>query len=47
MESLEANISASLEALEGNEINASWELAGWVSLSEAEVANLKVEYERK
>ena len=30
-----------------NEINASWELAGWVSLSEAEIATLKVEYERK
>ncbi|CAD8107505.1 unnamed protein product [Paramecium primaurelia] len=47
LESLEANLQASLEALEVNEINASWELAGWVSLSEAEVANLKVEYERK
>ncbi|CAD8082231.1 unnamed protein product [Paramecium sonneborni] len=47
LESLEANLQASLEALEVNEINASWELAGWVSLSEAEVSNLKVEYERK
>ncbi|CAD8089540.1 unnamed protein product [Paramecium sonneborni] len=47
LEGLEANLQASLEALETNEINASWELAGWVSLSEAEVANLKVEYERK
>ncbi|CAD8172650.1 unnamed protein product [Paramecium pentaurelia] len=47
LESLEANLQASLEALEVNEINASWELAGWVSLSEAEAANLKVEYERK
>ncbi|CAK78543.1 unnamed protein product (macronuclear) [Paramecium tetraurelia] len=47
LESLEANLQASLDALEVNEINASWELAGWVSLSEAEVANLKVEYERK
>ncbi|CAD8078727.1 unnamed protein product [Paramecium primaurelia] len=47
LESLEANLQASLEALEVNEINASWELAGWVSLSEAEVENLKVEYERK
>ncbi|CAD8088574.1 unnamed protein product [Paramecium primaurelia] len=47
LESLEVNLAASLEALEVNEINASWELAGWVSLSEAEVENLKVEYERK
>ncbi|CAK73707.1 unnamed protein product (macronuclear) [Paramecium tetraurelia] len=47
LEGLEANLAASLEALETNEINASWELAGWVSLSEAEVSNLKVEYERK
>ncbi|CAK93117.1 unnamed protein product (macronuclear) [Paramecium tetraurelia] len=47
LEGLEANLAASLEALETNEINASWELAGWVSLSEAEIANLKVEYERK
>ncbi|CAD8068654.1 unnamed protein product [Paramecium sonneborni] len=47
LEGLEANLQASLEALETNEINASWELAGWVSLSEAEVTNLKVEYERK
>ncbi|CAD8186126.1 unnamed protein product [Paramecium octaurelia] len=47
LESLEANLQASLEALEVNEINASWELAGWVSLSEAEIATLKVEYERK
>ncbi|CAD8064614.1 unnamed protein product [Paramecium primaurelia] len=47
LEGLEANLAASLEALETNEINASWELAGWVSLSEAEVTTLKVEYERK
>ncbi|CAD8059095.1 unnamed protein product [Paramecium primaurelia] len=47
LEGLEANLAASLEALETNEINASWELAGWVSLSEAEIATLKVEYERK
>jgi hypothetical protein len=47
LESLEANLEASLSALEVNEIDASWELAGWVSMSEAEIATLKVEYERK
>ena len=47
LEGLEANLEASLSALEENEISASWELAGWVSLSEAEVTSLEVEYERK
>ncbi|CAD8150777.1 unnamed protein product [Paramecium octaurelia] len=47
LEGLEAELSASLENLKQNEINASWELAGWVSLSEAEISSLEVEYERK
>lgn len=47
LEELEGNLKASLTNLETNEINAAWELAGWVSLSEAEVETLKVEYERK
>jgi hypothetical protein len=47
LEGLEANLEASLSALEENEISASWELAGWVSLSEAEATNLVVDYERK
>ncbi|CAD8101569.1 unnamed protein product [Paramecium sonneborni] len=47
LEGLEAELAASLENLKQNEINASWELAGWVSLSEAEIASLEVEYERK
>ncbi|CAD8170898.1 unnamed protein product [Paramecium octaurelia] len=46
LESLEANLQASLEALEVNEIIASWQLARWISFSEAEVANLMVEYEK-
>ncbi|CAD8153266.1 unnamed protein product [Paramecium octaurelia] len=47
LEGLESELSASLENLKQNEINASWELAGWVSLSEAEISSLEVEYERK
>ncbi|KAM3134649.1 hypothetical protein pb186bvf_013291 [Paramecium bursaria] len=47
LETLAAEVEGSLENLKMNEINASWELAGWVSLSEAEVDTLKVEYERK
>ncbi|CAD8067949.1 unnamed protein product [Paramecium sonneborni] len=47
LEGLEAELEASLENLKQNEINASWELAGWVSLSEAEISSLEVEYERK
>ncbi|CAD8185977.1 unnamed protein product [Paramecium pentaurelia] len=47
LEGLESELAASLENLKQNEINASWELAGWVSLSEAEIASLEVEYERK
>jgi hypothetical protein len=47
LEGLEAELEASLENLKVNEINASWELAGWVSLSEAEIASLEVEYDRK
>ncbi|CAD8089924.1 unnamed protein product [Paramecium primaurelia] len=47
LEGLHSELEASLENLKQNEINASWELAGWVSLSEAEIASLKVEYERK
>lgn len=40
-------MKASLTNLESNEINAAWELAGWVSLSEAEIETLKVDYDRK
>ena len=47
LEGLESELEASLENLKINEINASWELAGWVSLSEAEIASLEVEYDRK
>ncbi|CAD8090430.1 unnamed protein product [Paramecium primaurelia] len=47
LEGLHSELEASLENLKQNEINASWELAGWVSLSEAEIASLEVEYERK
>ncbi|CAD8152489.1 unnamed protein product [Paramecium pentaurelia] len=47
LEGLESELDASLENLKVNEINASWELAGWVSLSEAEISSLEVEYERK
>ncbi|CAD8199825.1 unnamed protein product [Paramecium pentaurelia] len=47
LEGLESELAASLENLKQNEINASWELAGWVSLSEAEISSLEVEYERK
>ncbi|CAD8064016.1 unnamed protein product [Paramecium sonneborni] len=47
LEGLESELEASLENLKQNEINASWELAGWVSLSEAEISSLEVEYERK
>ncbi|CAD8105205.1 unnamed protein product [Paramecium sonneborni] len=47
LEGLQNELEASLENLKQNEINASWELAGWVSLSEAEISNLEVEYERK
>ncbi|CAK94132.1 unnamed protein product (macronuclear) [Paramecium tetraurelia] len=47
LEGLESELEASLENLKQNEINASWELAGWVSLSEAEITSLEVEYERK
>ncbi|CAD8110056.1 unnamed protein product [Paramecium sonneborni] len=47
LEGLQSELEASLENLKQNEINASWELAGWVSLSEAEISNLEVEYERK
>ncbi|CAK91394.1 unnamed protein product (macronuclear) [Paramecium tetraurelia] len=47
LQGLESELEASLENLKQNEINASWELAGWVSLSEAEITSLEVEYERK
>ncbi|KAM3134064.1 hypothetical protein pb186bvf_013790 [Paramecium bursaria] len=47
LETLEAELQGSLENLQTNEINASWELAGWVALAEAEIATLNVEYERK
>ncbi|CAK89878.1 unnamed protein product (macronuclear) [Paramecium tetraurelia] len=47
LEGLHSELEGSLENLKQNEINASWELAGWVSLSEAEIASLEVEYERK
>ncbi|CAD8180760.1 unnamed protein product [Paramecium octaurelia] len=47
LEGLQSELEASLENLKQNEINASWELAGWVSLSEAEITSLEVEYERK
>jgi hypothetical protein len=33
--------------LEVNEVAASWELAAWVSSSDAEVRFLEAEYERK
>ncbi|KAM3141358.1 hypothetical protein pb186bvf_006476 [Paramecium bursaria] len=47
LESLEAELEASLGNLQTNEINASWELAGWISLSEAEIDTLETEYQRK
>jgi hypothetical protein len=47
LEDLEANLHDSLENLKQNEIAAAWELAGWVASSQAELAFLATEHERK
>lgn len=47
LESLEENLKDSLVNIQQNEINASWELAGWVAGSQAELEWLATEHERK
>jgi hypothetical protein len=47
LEDLETNLHDSLDNLEKNEIAAAWELAGWIASSQAELAFLATEHERK
>jgi len=47
LEDLEASLASSLGNLEANEIAASWELAGWVASSQAELQWLQTDLERK
>jgi len=47
LDDLEARVDESLEHLKENEIAAAWQLAGWISSSEAEIAQLEEEHQRK
>jgi hypothetical protein len=47
LEALETDLAGSLDNLKQNEIAASWELAAWISSSEAEITTLEIEHERK